>query len=175
MPTRCFNRLVGVILLAAVAASPALAGRAKPKSGFGATAPVVPVAPAIANGAIFQAANGYVALYEGTRARAVGDPVTIVLVENITSTKDGTLYVGSLGSGGLLRIKAGSSKAEIWIKPGAFGSRSIFGVLADELRVAPELEEPRRKLERADGALLIAAEQIDFELVPQARGRVARL
>src|SRR5258705_7479289 len=55
-----------------------------------------------------------------------------VFPENITSTKDGTLYVGSLGSGGIIRIKPGAAKAELWIKPGAFGSRSIFGVLADE-------------------------------------------
>jgi sugar lactone lactonase YvrE len=55
-----------------------------------------------------------------------------VFPENIASAKDGTLYVGSLGSGGIIRIKPGAAKAEIWIKPGAFGSRSIFGVLADE-------------------------------------------
>jgi hypothetical protein len=55
-----------------------------------------------------------------------------VFPENIASAKDGTLYVGSLGSGGIIRIKPGAAKAEVWIKPGAFGSRSIFGVLADE-------------------------------------------
>lgn len=52
--------------------------------------------------------------------------------ENVTSTADGTLYAGSLGSGGIIRIKPGDRNGEIWIKPGAFGSRSIFGVLADE-------------------------------------------
>jgi streptogramin lyase len=55
-----------------------------------------------------------------------------IFPENITSTKDGTLYVGSLGAGGVIRIKPGAAKGELWIKPGAFGSRSIFGVLADE-------------------------------------------
>src|SRR5258708_247422 len=55
-----------------------------------------------------------------------------VFPENITSAKDGTIYVGSLGSGGIFRIKPGATKADLWIKPGAFGSRSIFGVLADE-------------------------------------------
>ena len=63
---------------------------------------------------------------------SIGLPGDRVFPENITSTEDGTLYVGSLGSGGIIRIKPGSAKAEIWIKPGAFGSRSIFGVLADE-------------------------------------------
>ena len=55
-----------------------------------------------------------------------------VFPENITSTRDGTLYVGSLGFGGIIRIKPGAAKAELWIKHGTFGSRSIFGVLADE-------------------------------------------
>jgi streptogramin lyase len=63
---------------------------------------------------------------------SIGLPGDRVFPENITSTKDGTLYVGSLGSGGIIRIKRGAAKADVWIKPGAFGSRSIFGVLADE-------------------------------------------
>jgi streptogramin lyase len=63
---------------------------------------------------------------------SIGLPGDRVFPENISSTKDGTLYVGSLGAGGVIRIKPGAAKAEIWIKPGAFGSRSIFGVLADE-------------------------------------------
>jgi len=59
-------------------------------------------------------------------------PGVRVFPENLTSTKDGTLYVGSLGSGGIIRIKPHGDKPELWIKPGAFGSRSIFGILADE-------------------------------------------
>jgi sugar lactone lactonase YvrE len=31
-----------------------------------------------------------------------------------------------------MRIRPHAAKAEVWIKPGAFGSRSLFGVLADE-------------------------------------------
>jgi len=73
-----------------------------------------------------------------TASSALGAPPSIALPgdhafpENIASATDGTLYVGSLGSGGIIRIKPGAAKAEVWIKPGAFGSRSIFGVLADE-------------------------------------------
>ena len=63
---------------------------------------------------------------------SIGLPGDRVFPENITSTKDGTLYVGSLGSGGIIRIRRGAAKAELWIKHGAFGSRSIFGVLVDE-------------------------------------------
>ena len=48
--------------------------------------PVMPIA-APANGAIFQASAGYAGLYEGTRARRVGDPLTIVLVERTSASK----------------------------------------------------------------------------------------
>ncbi len=51
--------------------------------------------------------------------------------ESISAASDGTLYVSSFASGGVWRIKPGS-KVEEWIKPAAFGTRSIFGVLVDE-------------------------------------------
>ena len=51
--------------------------------------------------------------------------------ENITSTHDGTLYVGSPASGGVYKIRP-NSHPQSWIKPGTFGSNSVFGVLADE-------------------------------------------
>ncbi|MDE5447026.1 hypothetical protein GWG65_38040 [Bradyrhizobium sp. CSA207] len=52
--------------------------------------------------------------------------------ESLTATTDGTLYASSLTNGGIVRARAGASEAEVWIKPGAFDTRSIFGVLADE-------------------------------------------
>jgi sugar lactone lactonase YvrE len=52
--------------------------------------------------------------------------------ESLTSTKDGTIYVGSLDSSGIMRIEPGSATARIWINPGTFGLRSVLGVLADE-------------------------------------------
>jgi sugar lactone lactonase YvrE len=52
--------------------------------------------------------------------------------ESISAASDGTLYVSSLASGGIVRIKPGASTAEPWIKPGAFDSHSTFGVLVDE-------------------------------------------
>ena len=54
-----------------------------------------------------------------------------VFPESISATSDGTLYIGSAGAGGVLRAPPGAVKAEPWIAPGAFGSKSIFGVLAD--------------------------------------------
>jgi streptogramin lyase len=50
--------------------------------------------------------------------------------ESVTSTKDGTLYVGSFNLGGVTKVTSG--KAEQFIKPGAGDSRSTLGVLADE-------------------------------------------
>ncbi len=52
--------------------------------------------------------------------------------ESITSTPDGTLYVSSLASGGVFRVMPGQSQAQPWIAPGAYGSRSTFGLLADQ-------------------------------------------
>jgi sugar lactone lactonase YvrE len=51
--------------------------------------------------------------------------------ESVTGTKDGTLYAGSFNLGGVVKIVPGG-KAEQFIKPGAAGSRSTLGVLADE-------------------------------------------
>ncbi len=70
-------------------------------------------------------------------AAAIAAPESIALPgerafpESITSTRDGTLYTGSLASGGIVRIRP-NAKPEQWIKAGAFGSGSTFGVLADE-------------------------------------------
>lgn len=51
--------------------------------------------------------------------------------ESITSTKDGALYVSSISEGGVLKVSP-EGKAEVWIRPGMFATRSTFGVLADE-------------------------------------------
>jgi flagellar L-ring protein precursor FlgH len=62
---------------------------AKPKAGFEAALPVAPPAPAqrAPTGAIFDASLGYAALVQGTAARRVGDPVTILLIESTTTAK----------------------------------------------------------------------------------------
>lgn len=52
--------------------------------------------------------------------------------ESIASSKDGTLFVSSLASGGIWRIKPGSVVAEQWIKPGAYETGATFGVLVDQ-------------------------------------------
>lgn len=52
--------------------------------------------------------------------------------ESITSTADGTVIIGSLGSGEIWRVASGADTAELWIKPGTNGLLSVLGVLADE-------------------------------------------
>jgi streptogramin lyase len=51
--------------------------------------------------------------------------------ESLSAAADGTLYIGRAGEGGIVRKRPGSP-SEIWIAPGAFGSRSTLGVLVDE-------------------------------------------
>jgi flagellar L-ring protein precursor FlgH len=90
---------------AALVCAPAQAGvfgKKKPAEDFTVTrAPLASAAAAPANGAIFQAADGYAALYEGWRARRVGDPLTIVLVERTAASKSSSSKLDSSGGFGL--------------------------------------------------------------------------
>jgi sugar lactone lactonase YvrE len=51
--------------------------------------------------------------------------------ESVTATSDGTLYFGSFNQGGVMKAAPGG-KTEQFISPGANGTRSVLGVLADE-------------------------------------------
>jgi sugar lactone lactonase YvrE len=59
-------------------------------------------------------------------------PGTRVFPESITSTSDGTLIVGSLGHGNVMRIAPGKTEATEWIKAGTAGLNNVLGVFADE-------------------------------------------
>ncbi len=50
--------------------------------------------------------------------------------ESVTSDGKGTVYVPS-AQGGVYKVTLSSGKIEPFIKPGTFGSASVFGVLAD--------------------------------------------
>src|SRR5258707_10847431 len=69
---------------------------------------------------------------------AAGGPSSIALPgerafpESITSTRDGTLFVGRLGEGGVIRADPRTGAVALFIAPGAAGSRSITGVFADD-------------------------------------------
>jgi len=55
-----------------------------------------------------------------------------IFPESLTSTADGTVIIGSIGHEAIYRARPGSAHASLWIRPGAHGIQSIFGVLADE-------------------------------------------
>lgn len=84
----------------AFAATPAKAqifGKKKPREDFSVSLPAPAAQPRPANGSIFQASDGYAALYEGQRARRVGDPLTIVLVERTSASKSAGTKLDSGG------------------------------------------------------------------------------
>ena len=93
---------IGLTLIA----SPAVA-KPNPPAGFEAALPVaVPVARA-PDGGIFDVSAGYAALTEGLRARAVGDPLNIVLVEQTTTSKSAGAKTQRGGSASIIPPGAG--------------------------------------------------------------------
>jgi hypothetical protein len=55
-----------------------------------------------------------------------------IFPESMTSSKDGSLIIGSIGTQQIFRARPGSASAEPWIVAGTGGMRSIFGVFADD-------------------------------------------
>ena len=113
--------LIGVATFALLAgaiaprgAEAGLLGKKKPAVDFSAVQPEPTPPPPPANGSIFQIEAGYAALYEGSRARRVGDPLTIVLVERTAASKSAT---SSLDSGGGLSITPPSTGLLSLFKP----------------------------------------------------------
>jgi flagellar L-ring protein FlgH len=84
---RAIGAIAAAAAISAVLADDAEARRKDKPSGYEPTLPVPPPVVPPANGSIFQASTGYAGLYEGNRARRVGDPVTILLIENTTAAK----------------------------------------------------------------------------------------
>ncbi|KQN03451.1 MULTISPECIES: flagellar basal body L-ring protein FlgH [Sphingomonas] len=97
--------LVGTLFIAGLGASPvdaSLFGKKAPPEDFSVARPLpVQPVPVVATGSIFQAQDGYAALYEGWRARKVGDPLTIVLVERTAASKSSGSKLDSNGSGSI--------------------------------------------------------------------------
>jgi glucose/arabinose dehydrogenase/mono/diheme cytochrome c family protein len=52
--------------------------------------------------------------------------------ESLTSTADGTVIIGSIGTRTIFRVKRGSATAEPWIGPGGDPTLGVYGVFADE-------------------------------------------
>ena len=57
---------------------------------------------------------------------------TGVRPENLTSSRDGTLYFGSTAKGTIYRAAPGAARAEPWILASATGLTNVLGVLADD-------------------------------------------
>ena len=57
---------------------------------------------------------------------------TGVAPENLTSSRDGTVYFGSTAKGTIYRAAPGASRAEPWILASAAGLTRVLGVLADD-------------------------------------------
>ncbi len=138
---RRFRVIVGGVLgaAAAVALVPAPAHasmfgkllKKKPAEDFSAArvepATPLPTAP-VADGAIFQVSTGYAALYEGWRARHVGDPLTIVLVERTAASKSSASKIDSKGSFGLTPPSTGPLSGLLKSTDvGASGNRGFNG------------------------------------------------
>ena len=118
------------IAIAFSAAAPAQAGifgKKKPVEDYSAAPPPMAPAPAPANGAIFQAQNGYSALYEGSVARKVGDPLTIVLVENTQASKSSSSKLDSGGGFGLTPPTTGALSLFKSTDASVSGTRNFTG------------------------------------------------
>ena len=57
---------------------------------------------------------------------------TGVQAENLTSSRDGTVYFGSMAKGTIYRVAPGAAQAEQWILASTSGLTRVLGVLADD-------------------------------------------
>ncbi|WP_226583677.1 SMP-30/gluconolactonase/LRE family protein [Acuticoccus sediminis] len=71
----------------------------------------------------------------GGVAQAASDTIDLpgdsLFPENVAAAADGTLYVSGFVGGGIVRVPPGAVTGEVFIAPGAFDTRSTFGVLPD--------------------------------------------
>ncbi|WEK45009.1 MAG: flagellar basal body L-ring protein FlgH [Candidatus Sphingomonas colombiensis] len=86
-----------------------------------------PEAAAQPNGSIFQVSGGYAALHEGWRARRVGDPLTIVLVERTAASKSASSKLDSGGGFGLTPPTTGPLSLFKSTDASASGTRNFKG------------------------------------------------
>ena len=68
----------------------------------------------------------------GRRSRRITFADGKIFPESLTSTKNGTVYFGSLGLDSVYRAAPNASKAETWIAPKTAGLQTVLGVFADE-------------------------------------------
>jgi len=91
-----------IILVALAFGTSAACSAAAPAPGFEAALPSAPAPPpAVATGGIFNVSAGYAPLHTGNRAARVGDPLTILLVENTRTSKSAGSQTSREGGFGL--------------------------------------------------------------------------
>ncbi|MEQ1541728.1 MAG: flagellar basal body L-ring protein FlgH [Novosphingobium sp.] len=160
LPSRKREGNVWTATLCALAlSSPALAGP-KPKPGFEPALPPAAAAPHPADGAIFNAAASYAPLTAGHRARAVGDPLTIVLVESTSTSKSAGSKTDRSGSFGITPPTAGPLS---FLNPNALkaGGQSSFkgqGNATQTSSLAGEVSVTIAEV-RANGTALVRGEK----------------
>lgn len=148
----CFLLLLGL-------AAPALAGK-PPAPSFEASLPAPPAPVRQPDGAIFNAAAGYAPLVEGLRARAVGDPLTILLVENIAASKSAGAKTQRSGGASITPPTAGLLS---FLNPEALkaGSQSSFngqGNVTQTATLAGEVSVTIAEV-RTNGTALVRGEK----------------
>ncbi|MES2496780.1 MAG: flagellar basal body L-ring protein FlgH [Pseudomonadota bacterium] len=114
------------VLSLAVAVEPVHAGKRRAAIDYSPVFASEPLPPQ-ANGAIFQAVNGYSALTNGARAAMVGDIVTIALVERTQAAKSNTASTDRSGSIGLTPPTTGPASFFNPTDIGASGSGTFSG------------------------------------------------
>ncbi|MEM1051686.1 MAG: flagellar basal body L-ring protein FlgH [Pseudomonadota bacterium] len=102
-----------IVAASGLSLSACLAGGFKREAGFYAPPPPplaaapIPGAQMGSKGAIYQASQGYAPLVVGTRARTLGDMLTIALIESTSTSKSTTSATDRDGSIGLIPPTAG--------------------------------------------------------------------
>ncbi len=71
------------------------------------------------------------AVHAQSRAEvAIND--TAVMPESVTSSRDGTIFLGSTTKGNIYRAQPGTAQADVWIQASTTGLTNVLGVLADD-------------------------------------------
>src|SRR4029077_16628764 len=107
-------------------------GEVSPAMSMGSSYPSSVARPAQATlaGALFSSVLWMTAAEAGPSSIEL--PGERAFPESITSARDGTLFVGRLGEGGVVRPDPRTGAAVVFVASGAAGSRSITGVFADD-------------------------------------------
>ncbi len=123
-----FTALAAVAAIIPAPAHAGLFGKKKPPEDFSAAQPLPASQPVAApSGSIFQVSDGYAALYEGWRARKVGDPLTIVLVERTAASKSASSKLDSSGGLSITPPSMGPLKLFDKAEATASGNRNFDG------------------------------------------------